>query len=192
MSDTHEPQWLMPTRTGPIMRLVGSEADNFEAEVSEQGSVDDEAGSMSIGMAQPIEESGSMRIGRDRREHRRFDIENWNVPITRADGKNEGAILGRIVDLSAGGIRLRTRNAGLHADQQVRVRLELPETGGVRPFVALDDGTARPTREWTGWLAIARVRQTGDGFDVAGRLVDMEAMDRGMLGLYLSTQPLAA
>jgi hypothetical protein len=32
----------------------------------------------------------------------------------------------------------------------------------------------------------------GKNFDVAGRLVDMEEMDRGMLGLYLSTQPLAA
>jgi hypothetical protein len=29
-------------------------------------------------------------------------------------------------------------------------------------------------------------------YDIAGRLVDMDEMDRGMLGLYLSTQPLAA
>jgi ABC-type dipeptide/oligopeptide/nickel transport system ATPase subunit len=28
--------------------------------------------------------------------------------------------------------------------------------------------------------------------EIAGRLLDMEEMDRGMLGLYLSTQPLAA
>ena len=31
-----------------------------------------------------------------------------------------------------------------------------------------------------------------DEYDVAGRLVDMDEIDRGMLGLYLSTQPLAA
>ena len=29
-------------------------------------------------------------------------------------------------------------------------------------------------------------------FDVAGRLADMDELDRGMLGLYLSTQPIAA
>jgi hypothetical protein len=28
--------------------------------------------------------------------------------------------------------------------------------------------------------------------EVAGRLVDMDELDRGMLSLYLSTQPLAA
>jgi hypothetical protein len=28
--------------------------------------------------------------------------------------------------------------------------------------------------------------------DVAGKLVDMDDLDRGMLGLYLSTQPIAA
>ena len=32
----------------------------------------------------------------------------------------------------------------------------------------------------------------GNELEVAGRLLDMEDMDRGMLGLYLSTQPLAA
>jgi hypothetical protein len=31
-----------------------------------------------------------------------------------------------------------------------------------------------------------------DEYDVAGRLADMDDIDRGMLGLYLSTQPLAA
>jgi hypothetical protein len=28
--------------------------------------------------------------------------------------------------------------------------------------------------------------------DVAGRILDMREMERGMLGLYLSTQPMAA
>jgi hypothetical protein len=42
-------------------------------------------------------------------------------------------------------------------------------------------------------MAVCRVRDTGDGeVEVAGRLLDMEEIDRGMLGLYLSTQPIAA
>ena len=44
-------------------------------------------------------------------------------------------------------------------------------------------------------MSVARVRQIEDEqneVEVAGRLVDMDEMDRGMLGLYLSTQPLAA
>ena len=46
--------------------------------------------------------------------------------------------------------------------------------------------------EWVGWLAVSRVKQIGSEFEVAGRLMDMEELDSGMLGLYLSTQPLAA
>jgi hypothetical protein len=43
-------------------------------------------------------------------------------------------------------------------------------------------------------MSIARVLPTTrkDEVELAGRLVDMDEMDRGMLGLYLSTQPLAA
>jgi hypothetical protein len=29
-------------------------------------------------------------------------------------------------------------------------------------------------------------------YDLGGRLIEMDDLDRGMLGLYLSTQPLAA
>jgi hypothetical protein len=44
-----------------------------------------------------------------------------------------------------------------------------------------------------GWLAVARVDRVSEKqVELAGRLVDMDEMDRGMLGLYLSTQPLAA
>ena len=41
---------------------------------------------------------------------------------------------------------------------------------------------------------MARVRPVAgrDEVEIAGRLVDMADTDRGMLGLYLSTQPLAA
>ncbi len=43
-------------------------------------------------------------------------------------------------------------------------------------------------------MEVARVRSVigRDEVEVAGRLVDMADTDRGMLGLYLSTQPLAA
>ena len=42
-------------------------------------------------------------------------------------------------------------------------------------------------------MTIRRVHSVGENrFEVAGQLVDMEEMDRGMLSLYLSTQPLAA
>ena len=40
---------------------------------------------------------------------------------------------------------------------------------------------------------VNRAQKTQEGdLDIAGRLVDMDEVDRGMLGLYLSTQPLAA
>ena len=42
-------------------------------------------------------------------------------------------------------------------------------------------------------MTVSRVMSLGDNqCEIAGRLMDMEEMDRGMLGLYLSTQPLAA
>ena len=41
--------------------------------------------------------------------------------------------------------------------------------------------------------AHARVVKVDDkNYDLAGRLIEMDDLDRGMLGLYLSTQPLAA
>ena len=59
----------------------------------------------------------------------------------------------------------------------------------------VDTSSADPTpkREWVGWMTVSRVAKINDQTaDVCGRLVDMDEMDRGMLGLYLSTQPLAA
>jgi hypothetical protein len=43
-------------------------------------------------------------------------------------------------------------------------------------------------------MAVSRVIPVDGGkrVDVAGRLVDMDDTARGMLGLYLSTQPIAA
>jgi hypothetical protein len=100
--------------------------------------------------------------------------------------------LGYLMDLSSGGVRVRT-DQSVKADSQIRVRLELPSYAGICPFVETAEGDPTPKTEWVGWLAVSRVKKVdGKNFDVAGRLVDMDEMDRGMLGLYLSTQPLAA
>jgi len=91
------------------------------------------------------------------------------------------------------GVRVRTEDGNVKPDSQIRVRLELPAYAGICPFVDTSTGRPQPKTEWVGWLAVSRVKKVdGKSYDVAGRLVDMEEMDRGMLGLYLSTQPLAA
>ena len=132
--------------------------------------------------------------GAERREFRRHDLEQQSITIDRWDGaRRSGKTFGQIVDLSAGGVRIRTEQTQIRADQQVRVRIELPVYAGISPFVEATDKQLAPKREWVGWMAVARVMKVDDKrVDVAGRLVDMDEMDRGMLGLYLSTQPLAA
>lgn len=137
---------------------------------------------------------GEAFSGRDRRQHRRHDLEQQSIDVHRWDGSPKARVtFGRLVDLSAGGVRIRTQQAGLQPDLQIRVRLELPAFAGICPFVDTSSGQPQPKREWDGWMTVARVQKTGAGdYDVAGRLVDMEDLDRGMLGLYLSTQPLAA
>jgi len=130
---------------------------------------------------------------RDRREHRRHDLEQQGIAVERWDGRRGADVIGRIVDISAGGIRIRTSQRGLRNDHQVRVRLELPSFAGISPFIDTATGQPEPKQEWVGWMAVCRVIENGDGeVEIAGRLLDMEEMDRGMLGLYLSTQPLAA
>ena len=132
--------------------------------------------------------------GAERREHRRHDLEMSGITVDRWDGnKRSGKTFGRLVDLSAGGVRIRTEQTDVKADNQIRVRIELPAYAGIAPFVDTTKKTMEPKREWVGWMAVARVMKVdGKTVDVAGRLVDMDEMDRGMLGLYLSTQPLAA
>lgn len=133
--------------------------------------------------------------GAERREHRRHDLEMQGIAVDRWDGaKRQGKPFGRIVDISAGGIRIRTRQSDVRADNQIRVRLELPPFAGICPFVDTSSASGlSPKREWVGWMTVSRVMPVdGQAVDVAGRLVDMDEMDRGMLGLYLSTQPLAA
>jgi hypothetical protein len=134
----------------------------------------------------------------ERREHRRHDLDHQGIMVDRWDGaRRAGQPFGRIVDISAGGIRVRTDSAqNIRPDNQIRVRLELPDYAGISPFIdhqSAGAATPRAKREWVGWMAVTRVKPVaGNVTDVAGRLVDMDEMDRGMLGLYLSTQPLAA
>jgi hypothetical protein len=132
--------------------------------------------------------------GAERRQHRRHDLEQQGITIDRWDGsRRNGQNFGQIVDLSAGGVRIRTDQVNIRPDQQVRVRIELPVYAGISPFIDASRNQMQPKREWVGWMAVARVNKVDEkNVDVAGRLVDMDEMDRGMLGLYLSTQPLAA
>jgi hypothetical protein len=133
-------------------------------------------------------------VAAEKREHRRYDLGGQTLMINRWDAARRSAQpLGYLMDLSAGGVRIRTSGAAVREDSQIRVRIELPAYAGICPFVNTEAGEARPKNEWIGWLAVSRVNRVGDNqADVAGRLVDMDEMDRGMLGLYLSTQPLAA
>jgi hypothetical protein len=132
--------------------------------------------------------------GDERREYRRHDLEQAGINVERYDGNRRGGKqFGQLVDLSAGGVRIRTQAGSVKPDSQIRVRLSLPDYAGICPFVDTTGANARPKKEWVGWMAVARVLPVdGKQVDVAGRLVDMEEMDRGMLKLYLSTQPLAA
>ncbi len=130
----------------------------------------------------------------ERRSHRRADMEQRSIGVERWDGARRiGKPFGQIVDLSAGGVRIRTDQKNLRPDHQIRLRLELPEYAGIAPFIDNSGPSLMPKREWVGWLAVSRVQEIDEKrVDVAGRLVDMDEIDRGMLGLYLSTQPLAA
>lgn len=134
------------------------------------------------------------RIGADRRRHRRHDLEPQRIAVARWDGSERTSQpLGRIIDISAGGVRFRTDTDAIRPDNQIRLRLELPPYAGISPFVDVTSGDPQPKRQWIGWMAVTRVQKVArNEYDVAGTLLDMDDLDRGMLGLYLSTQPLAA
>jgi hypothetical protein len=130
----------------------------------------------------------------ERRQHRRHDMAQQQIAVDRWDNKRRvGKAFGQIVDISAGGVRIRTADADIRPDGQIRLRIELPDYAGISPFIDNSTGQLQPKREWIGWMAVTRVQKIDSGrLDVAGRLIDMDEIDRGMLGLYLSTQPLAA
>ena len=140
------------------------------------------------------DEENFSSLGGERRQYRRHDLETLQVSVDRWEGKGRpGKLFGKLVDLSASGARICTEQSGFRVDQHIRVRIELPAYAGISPFVEKDPSGAAPKREWVGWMNVARVSSMEDGqTEVAGRLMDMDEMDRGMLGLYLSTQPLAA
>lgn len=131
---------------------------------------------------------------RERRQHRRHDMAQQEISVDRWDNKRRvGQAFGQIVDLSAGGVRIRTADADIRPDGQIRLRIELPDYAGISPFIDGSTGQLQPKREWIGWMAVTRVTRIDSGrLDIAGQLIDMDEIDRGMLGLYLSTQPLAA
>src|SRR4051812_4732697 len=82
-----------------------------------------------------------MHVAGERREHRRFDMEQQSIRIDRWEGSHKNrAVLGTLIDLSAGGARIRTTQANLQPDQQIRVRVELPTYSGICPFVDTTGG----------------------------------------------------
>lgn len=134
--------------------------------------------------------------GTERRAHRRHEFGGREVTVDRWEGNTRQAgKLGELMDISGGGLRVRVPSGTtIRPDQHIRLRLELPEYAGIKPFIDRnEEGAPSGKREWVGWLSVCRVQAVNDKqMDVAGRLIDMDEMDRGMLGLYLSTQPLAA
>jgi hypothetical protein len=145
-------------------------------------------------LSYPTARFAGPRLVSERRRYRRHDLEQQGITVERWDGARQSSEpFGQLIDISASGVRLRTAAPTVRTDNQIRVRLSLPAFAGICPFIDTTSDEPRPKREWTGWMAINRVQKTPTGeYDVAGTLVDMEEMDRGMLGLYLSTQPLAA
>src|SRR4051812_11545879 len=86
--------------------------------------------------------------GSERREHRRHDMEIQEILIDRWDGsRRNGKTFGKIVDLSAGGVRIRTDETNVRPDQQVRVRIELPSYAGISPFIDTTQSDMQPKRE---------------------------------------------
>lgn len=136
----------------------------------------------------------TLKIGAERRVHRRVEMEPSGIRVHRWEGSTDGARpFGTLVDMSAGGVRIRTGEPSLKPETQIRVRLELPDYAGISPFVETAGESLKPKREWVGWMTVRRViALEGGDVEVAGPLMDMEDVDRGMLGLYLSTQPMAA
>jgi len=129
----------------------------------------------------------------ERRAHRRHDMQQQAIPVERWDVRSRaGTVVGQVVDMSSGGMRIRTTTP-VRADQQIRLRVKLPSYAGISPFIDTTSGAARPKNEWIGWMAVSRVVKVDEKhYEVGGRLIEMDDLDRGMLGLYLSTQPLAA
>src|SRR5579885_2903548 len=92
---------------------------------------------------------GPRAVG-DRRRHRRHDLEGQGIVVDKWDGaRKTGEPLGKIIDISASGVRLRVSEA-VRADNQIRVRLDLPPFAGINALIDTNGSEPRPKREWVG------------------------------------------
>lgn len=135
------------------------------------------------------------KTGSERRIHRRHTMETRNVAVKQIDRRGGNAVeFGQLMDISASGVRVRIPAANpVQAQRQIRLRIELPAFGMIAPFIDTSHRRVQPSNCWTGWVEVCRVHSVDEHHcDVAGRILDMRDMERGMLGLYLSTQPMAA
>src|SRR5438045_7324897 len=90
--------------------------------------------------------------GAERREHRRYELGGQTLSVNRWDGRRREALdFGYLMDLSAGGVRVRTNQKNIKPDHQIRVRLEMPSYAGICPFVDSNGQQATPNNEWIGW-----------------------------------------
>src|SRR5438552_1394512 len=92
----------------------------------------------------------------ERRRHRRHDLERQEILVERWDGARQTSQpFGKLIDISAGGVKLRTAKRAVRSDNQVRVRLELPDYAGICPFIDTTSNEPRPKREWIGWMSVS-------------------------------------
>src|SRR5438552_12719642 len=121
------------------------------------------------------------KSGAERRRHRRHEMDHQGIPVDRWDGaRRTGQAFGQIVDLSAGGVRIRTEQKDVKADNQIRVRMELPDYAGISPFIDTTEGV-KPKREWVGWMAVTSVSPIDSKrVDDVVRLVDMDDIVSGL------------
>ena len=91
-------------------------------------------------------------------------------PINRWDGIREGKSFGKIVDLSAGGVRVRTEQVQ-REDRQPDSRP--PGAAGVcghRSVRRRRRQRPEPKTEWIGWMTVKRVISLEPGkFEIAGQ-----------------------
>lgn len=124
----------------------------------------------------------------ERREEKRYDFDDEQILVERW---GMGRPLGRLMDLSVSGMRVRTSSPAVRVDQQIRINLRLPNCAGISPFVDTADQEVSGKQFWVGWLTVTRIDETPTGeYDISGRMMGMDDLDRGMLSLYLSVHSL--
>jgi hypothetical protein len=128
----------------------------------------------------------------ERRKHRRHDLSDQDLPVYAVvSGSPADTARGTLLDISSGGIKFATQSSAIHPTSRISVQLTLPSFAGIKPFIGKFD--EQPTTNWQGEMQVTRVDRRDDGsYEIAGRLMEMSDGERGLLGLYLSTQPLAA